>query len=879
MGRASLSRIEASGENKKNYVIRQGVCLVAFFIHVSLFWGEGNLYFWTFAIFQGFFYPTILYLAPSFRLNAANNLLIDSSLYGICLALWGYNIFLVATFVASTNIMNMAAGGVLACVRGAALMLMGALLGGLLTGFTYRETLPQTTVILTAFGLVFFLTSLGMRIYKINTRLRNARSDLQAEREELLNLNTLALAVNSYLDVDIIMQTMMHSMERLYPFEALYIVAFEEEQQILEVSGIYGSTISQEEHAAFRNFRFDIDEDRHSLFVKGLVQRKVIHIANITPEMVSGGAKIDRALFAVKPSLSLAYFPVFVNDKVVAGACFINYVKTFALSKRDLDRIQQYLVQVGTAVRNATLINELSKAKVQAEIAQQKAESSEEAKSRFLANMSHEIRTPLTAIMGYSEALQDEAVTREEQQKFVGYILRSGKHLLSMINDILDISKIEASKIEVEHIHCDLLEVLCDIDSYMQIKAKTKHLQYKLQIHYPIPQVVITDPTRLKQILLNLCNNAAKFTEQGHITLSVSVQAPNLLQFEVEDSGIGISEAEKEKVFSAFDQADTSTTRLFGGTGLGLYISKNLAQLLGGNITLKSERGVGTTFYLTVPLEAQRSTYIRSDEQFNQHMNEVRDSKTYGGVPQLTGRVLLAEDNVENQNLIMRLVRRTGMDVDLAENGQQAVDAATKHHYNVILMDMQMPIIGGREAATLIRCSGNQTPIVAFTANVMKHQLDEYRQLGFDGVLEKPIVREKLFEALSMLSQKQSQLLSRQVLVVEDNEVNQMILFRYITRGYEAAEVTLAGDGKSAIDAIKQHHFDLVLMDMEMPVMGGLEATQKIRALGFDMPIYIVSGNIGTEDVRRCLDAGASGHIPKPVDRQQIMNVIASTLR
>lgn len=879
MGNTSFIHTKTPSEDKMNYVIRQGVCLTAFFIHLSLFWGEPTPYIWMFAVFQGFFYPAILHLTPSLRAHPMEGLLADCVIYGTCLGLWGFNIYLAGIVLASISIVTTAAGGMPMWACGAVLALLGALLSGFITGFAYRAELPMATQLLTAGGLAFFLTSLGMRMYKINKHLRDTRSDLRDEREELLNLNTVALAVNSHLDVDIIMHSMMRVMERIYPFEALYLLTHDEALQTLEVSGVYGSSISPAEHASLRDFRFDIDRDRHSLFVKTLIKGQALNVADVTPEFLMSGTEVDRQLFAVKPSVSFAYFPVFVNNKIVAGACFINYEQRFVLSESDQDRIRRYLVQMGTAVRNATLFRELTSAKVQAERARKEAESSEEAKSRFLANMSHEIRTPLTAIMGYAEALQEDALSHEEQQKFLGYILRSGQHLLSMINDVLDISKIEASKIKVERISCNLLEVLCDIDSYMQIKAKERKLGYELNVAYPIPQVVITDPTRLKQILLNLCNNAVKFTEQGSITVAMKVGRPGILEFEVADTGIGISDLEQTRIFSAFDQADNSTTRLFGGTGLGLYISRNLAQLLGGDITLTSTPGVGTTFYLSIPFEAQHSTYIRSDAQFTRHMEEVRESKTYSGIPQLTGRALIAEDNGENQKLILRLIKLTGMEADLVENGRQAIAAAAERDYNVILMDMQMPLVGGREAADAIRKSGNRTPIVAFTANVMKHHLDDYRSHGFTDILEKPIVREKLFAMLKTLSQTHSQEHSRKVLVVEDNEVNQMILTRYITKCYEKTEVLTAYNGQSAVEQVEQHHFDLVLMDMEMPVMGGLKATEAIRKKGHCMPIYIVSGNIGSDDINRCLDAGATGHIAKPLDREQITEIIIRTLR
>lgn len=873
MNVAALGSTPQTYEKKSNFVVRQGTCIVAVLIHLSLFWGQGSIALWIFVFFQGLVYAPALHLLPILRRNANHNLLIDTVLHSFCLGLWGFNLHLVACFIAGVCIINMAAGGLSALMRAAVMFVIGALVGGAISGFHYRANLPIWTQAITTASLLMFMAVLGLKIYKINSRLRKVRNGLQQQREELLDLNTLALAVNAHLDIDIIMKSVMQTMERLHPFEALYILGFDEAGQRLEVLGIYGSTITAKEHAAFRRFKFDVVRDRHSLFVKVLLKRKAVCIPYITEAMVREGDRIDYDLFSVKPSVSIAYFPVFVKDKVIAGAAFINYEKRFELSKNDMDRIQQLLVQVGTAVRNATLFHELTIAKEKAEIAQQKAQTSEETKSRFLANMSHEIRTPLTAIMGYSEALSEDGITDEERNNFIGYILRSGKHLLSMINDILDISKIEARKIEVEHLACSLLEILCDIDSYMKIKTREKNLQYTLKIDFPIPATLLTDPTRVKQILLNMCNNAVKFTNQGAITINVRMQPNQQLRIAVADTGIGIGDHEKSRIFNAFDQADTSTTRLFGGTGLGLYISKNLAQLLGGDLTFDSEKGVGSNFILRLPVGSTDVPFVRHEKDFEQQMAEVLDAKTYGGVTRLYGTALVAEDNQENQRLVERLLRQAGMEVDLVNNGAKAVEAARQKRYSLILMDIQMPIMGGQEAAQIMQTEGVSAPIVAFTANVMKHQLEEYVQLGFAGVVEKPIIRENFFVTLKQLIRPATSGTCR-VLVAEDNEVNQMILFRHITKANENAEVSLASNGEAALDLVRKQRFDLILMDMEMPVMDGLTATKRIRALGDDTPLYIVSGNVSREDRELSQQAGATGHIAKPLDREQIRSLV-----
>lgn len=873
MGVAPHNGLETLQENNLNLITRQGVCLVSIAIHWSLFAQDLSPWLIALIAFQGLIYAPLLHYVPCFQRNSLFNLQFDAALYGFCIGLWGFNPFLTSSYVASANIINMASGGIKLCLRGALLMLVFALIAGVLNQWQFRADLPLAGRIAASIGLVAFMSVLGVRMFSINTRLRQTRNDLHKQKEELLRLNTLALAVNSHLNVDIIMQTVMGTIEGLYPFEALYILSLDSDKRRLEISGIYGSSITEEEHQAFLKFQFDLDKDRDSIFVSGLVKQKVYYIPNITPSMVENGAKIDRNLFAVKPSVSLAYFPVYVEDQVIAGACFINYDKVFTLEKEDVQRIQQYLIQVGTAVRNAKLIQELEKAKVVAEIARNEAEVSEEAKGRFLANMSHEIRTPLTAIMGYSEALLDIDVNAEDKRKFIGHILRSGKHLLTMINDILDISKIEAQKIEIERIPCDLLEILCDIDSYLSIKTRAKKLTFKIDIDYPIPQQIHSDPTRLKQILLNLSNNAVKFTEHGGISIKVKLASDGVVAIDVIDSGIGINKDDQNKIFSAFDQADTSTTRLYGGTGLGLYISKNLAILLGGDITVKSNPGGGSTFTLTTPIVDRTPEFLRTPEQFAAAMDRVRESKTYSGTPSLQGCVLIVEDNKENQNLIDRLVKQSGMTTEIANNGEEAIRAAQNNTYAAILMDMQMPIMGGREATVEMIKSGITTPIIAFTANVMKHHLDDYRTLGFYDVLEKPIIREHLFATLkrAVLHQK---IRPARVLIAEDNEVNQMVLFRYITKVNEKAVITLAQNGLEAVDKIAKEHFDLIFMDMQMPVMGGIEATQKIRSMGYNTPLYMVTGNVAKHDIEICLQAGATGHLAKPIDRDRITEII-----
>lgn len=331
----------------------------------------------------------------------------------------------------------------------------------------------------------------------------------------------------------------------------------------------------------------------------------------------------------------------------------------------------------------------------------------------------------------------------------------------------------------------------------------------------------------------------------------------------------------KGKLFKAFSQADSSTTRLYGGTGLGLYISKNLAQLMGGDLTLESIKGEGTTFTLSLPLvhrsPSNIDTQLQLDELIQQHLDYVQ----LADIPVFKGKVLVAEDNAENQNLIRRMLTQTGLDVTVVDNGERACQAASMDTFDLIFSDMQMPVMGGREAAECLRKAGVQTPLIAFTANVMKHQVDEYRSIGFAQIVEKPISQAVLYQTLlQYIGQGLGSLEHLSVLVVEDNLVNQAILTRKITKLRPNTEVLIADNGRQALEALSQYSIDLVFMDMEMPVLGGLEATMQARAKGYQQPIYMVTGNISLQYAQNCLDAGATGHLAKPIDQSKLKAVL-----
>jgi len=357
-------------------------------------------------------------------------------------------------------------------------------------------------------------------------------------------------------------------------------------------------------------------------------------------------------------------------------------------------------------------------------------------KSDFLANMSHEIRTPLTSIIGYSDAALSPGQTREQRMDGIRTIRRNGHHLLKLINEILDLSKVEAGKLDLEINKVAVIDVLEDVSDVVSIKAREKGLEWGINYRYPLPVKIDSDAVRLQQILLNLVNNAMKFTNEGHVYLNVWCDSHSRrMYFEVVDTGIGIPEAKQNSVFDAFTQADKSTTREYGGTGLGLTLSRRLTRMLGGDITVESTPGIGSRFLISVDTGAldQKDLIHQSNSQQRRKENLANE------MPVLEGKVLLVDDIEDNQRLISMFVRNTGAQVDVASDGKQAVEMVQFGQYDLILMDMQMPVMDGVEATRTLRARGIETPIVMLTANAYASDQRRCEQAGANAFLTKPI--------------------------------------------------------------------------------------------------------------------------------------------
>jgi signal transduction histidine kinase/DNA-binding response OmpR family regulator len=620
----------------------------------------------------------------------------------------------------------------------------------------------------------------------------------------------------------------------------------------------------------------DVDINIYPWWKKQVEKKQIIFIkdTNELPEIASN----EKAEFDRHRTRTLLCFPIINNENLMGYFGFDS-----------VDKVREWSADQIAVIETISNILADSLIKVETEIelirSKELAVAASVAKSNFLSNMSHEIRTPLNGVIGFTELLRTTPLNKL-QSEYLENAITSANSLLGVISDILDFSKIESGKMELEAIKTDIIQLFENSSDIIKIMASRKGLELLLNIQPDIPRFAYIDPIRTKQILVNLLSNAVKFTHTGEIELSLSFESitkkEGVFKVSVRDTGIGIKDSDRHKLFKAFSQADTSTTRRYGGTGLGLIISNSLARQMGGSIEFKSEYGKGAIFSFEII-----SSYEHGHEADRKSIKNLKS-------------VLFIDDNANNRSIMQHTFNYWKIEFTGVESGTDALMLLhSSYNYDLIIVDYHMPDMDGLETIKKIRQllskSIENQPIIMLHSSsddLMLHE--KAKELNVKYLLTKPVKKDELYYYLNSLSGvdnidlmptqklttetdelKVVNIAEITVLVAEDTQMNMLVIRNMLKSLLPKVKILEACNGVEAINEMKNHKPDLVLMDVQMPELGGLEATRQIRKLknGISVPIIALTAGVSKEERELCFKSGMDDFLSKPIERNELQRI------
>jgi len=808
-------------------------------------------------LFFGFIYPTLFYhlgvRARDTRVVGMLGYYLDAVIWSAAVVFLHYSIVLMLLAPMLAFVSSVLMLGIWRALQTAAIMLAILIAGRYFVPF---EPFARLTTEQAIFGwsmTLAFMIYIGMLVNGTTRNFVRARHELQEgnqkireQSEQLASISYVAQLVNSTLDLDEVMMTVMRSLNQVFSFTQMAILFLDEKREQLELDRMVGD-VPPRLLESLEGLDIPLSE-QDSAFTRTITEAKPIYLPDVARDQ-GASEGISRLIYEVVPAKSLLTFPLRREGEVEGVLAFANTRDYFHLDEDDIKDIGRYVTYVVSAIRNARNYQAIQDARAHADAANL-------AKSQFLANMSHELRTPMNAVIGYTEMLQEEAEDRGLTEMIPDFqkIRSASQHLLKLINDVLDLSKIEADRIELNPERLSVQELLDEARSNVEPMMAKNRNSLKVRKLTPVGDVFL-DRIRLHQVVLNLLSNAAKFTRRG--TIEVTVERLSESDFDwliirVKDSGIGMTEAQLEHVFEPFAQADASTTREYGGTGLGLSISRQICELMGGSLTAESEKDVGSTFIVRLPVEA---TGIKAGAvPLAAESRAQAETTLKARIP----TILVIDDDANIRDLMARTLERAGYAVVAAESGEQGLSLAARLKPAVIILDVMLPDLDGWSVLSRLKSD----PRLADIPVVMQSILDEPKRgfmLGASEYLTKPIDRGRVIDVISRLQRDGDS----QALVVEDDPDTCKLIASWLKGA--GWQVKTAGNGKEALEVWDEQRPELVILDLMMPKMDGFEFMESLQQKpeAASTKVVVVTAKDLTADEIRQLNGGVERIIHK----------------